>query len=87
MGWGIKNLKTPGPHGVGNLKFENPGAPWGGGFEYPWGTPNTKGAFFEIFKPLKWGQKCAYGNCPAHLTKFYIGSVLGGKRTCLKLKR
>ena len=29
MGWGIKNLKTPGPHGAGNLKFENP-AQWGG---------------------------------------------------------
>ena len=41
MGWGIENLKTPGPHGVGNSKFQTPGSPWGGEFEYPWGIPNT----------------------------------------------
>ena len=28
MGWGIHNFKTP-------------GSPWGGGFEYSWGIPNT----------------------------------------------
>ena len=28
MGWGIQNFKTP-------------GSPWGGGFEIPWGIPNT----------------------------------------------
>ena len=30
MGWGIQNFKTP-------------GSPWGGGFEIPWGIPNTNG--------------------------------------------
>ena len=30
MGWGIQTFKTP-------------GTPWGGGFEIPWGIPNTTG--------------------------------------------
>ena len=47
MGWGIENLKTPGPMGWGIQNFKTPGSPWGGGFEIPWGIPNTTGTIQE----------------------------------------
>ena len=40
-GGGLKISKPRGPMGWGIQNFKTPGSPWGGGFEIPWGIPNT----------------------------------------------
>ena len=40
-GGGLKISKPRGPMGWGIQNFKTPGTPWGGGFEIPWGIPNT----------------------------------------------
>ena len=42
-GGGLKISKPRGPMGWGIQNFKTPGSPWGGGFEIPWGIPNTTG--------------------------------------------
>ena len=49
-GGGLKISKPRGPMGWGIQNFKTPGSPWGGGFEIPWGIPNTSCQPGEIKK-------------------------------------